>query len=66
MTVLPAMIDAKGLSEEMGFPRTTAYRIIHEIARDTGALAPDSIRKVWVRREDVEAWRLKNTKKVPS
>jgi hypothetical protein len=48
---LPALLDAKGLQAELGVTRSVAEKLMHRLPL---VIFPD-VRKVYVRRQDVEA-----------
>jgi hypothetical protein len=62
---LPQLLDCRGLMAELGVKRATAEAIMRDIARDgDGIIAPETIRKCFVKRDDVNAWIEQNTKRI--
>lgn len=59
------LMDGPQISRELGVSRKVADHIMRWCSKHgTGVIAPDDVRKVYVRRADVEAWLTANTKKV--
>jgi hypothetical protein len=49
---LPKLLDAAALADELGIPRSAAWAIMRAIP----TVRPEGLRKVYVKREDVEAY----------
>lgn len=52
MTKLDALIDCRGIMDELGVKRTAAEAIMRKFRK----VKIDGVRKVYVRRSDVQRW----------
>lgn len=55
---LPKLLDCRGLMDELGITRAAAEKIMRELP----TVEPEGLRKVYVKRADVERWIDENTR----
>jgi hypothetical protein len=55
-------MDARTIAGELGVTAYAAQTIVRWCAKRKGVVRPEGIRKLYVYREDVEAWLASNTR----